>query len=121
MNFKRFLMIMEYLDAGSAVALPSSWTGSEQPDNMMSQPVFLPSMDLGLPATTKVGKIALMIKDKNPIMMQLDDGTQLFFSYDQFRRITGSPALGRTMTVVFQRDYTDRSKAPSQIASCSVT
>jgi len=121
MNFKSFFTIMEYLDGGSPVALPSSWTGSEQPDNMMSQPVFLPSLDLGLPAVTKVGKIAILIKDKNPIMMQLEDGTQLFFSYDQFKRITGSPALGRTATVVFQRNITDRSKMPSQISTCSVT
>lgn len=120
MNFKRFVMIMEYLDSGSAAILPSSWTGSGQSD-IMSQPVFLPNMDLALPAITKVGKIAMLIKDKNPIMLQMDDGTQLYFSLDQFRRITGSPALGRTISVVFQRDYTDRSKMPSKIASCQVT
>lgn len=119
MNFKRFAMIMEYLDGGSSVAVSSSWTGSG--DNGMSQGVFLPSMDLSLPATTKVGKIAMIIKDKNPIMVQMDDGTQLYFTIDQFRRIKGSPALGRTMTVVFQRDYTDRTKMPSKISTCHVT
>lgn len=111
-------MIMEYLEYG-AVALPSNWTGSEIPD--MSQQVFLPHIDLMLPAINKVGKIAMLIKDKNPILLQMDDDTQLYFTHDQFRRITGTPEIGRTISVVFQRDYTDRSKRPSQISSCQVT
>jgi hypothetical protein len=121
MNFKGFVTLMEYLNGGSAAILPSNWTGSEQPDNMMSQPVTLPSMDLALPSLTKVGKIALLIKDKNPIMMQMEDGTQLFFTWDQFRRIKGSPGLGKTATVVFQRNPTDRSKMPSKVQSCHIT
>jgi hypothetical protein len=121
MDFKRFLLIMEYHDGGSPAAMSSGWTGSGEVGNLMSQAVFLPSMDLSLPATTKVGKIAMIIKDKNPIMLQMSDGTQLYFTIDQFRRITGSPALGRTISVVFQRDYTDSSKLPSKISTCHVT
>lgn len=121
MNFKGFVTLMEYLDGGSAAILPSNWTGSEQPDNMMSQPVFMPSMDLALPSVTKMGKIALLIKDKNPIMMQLDDGSQMFFTWDQFKRIKGSPGLGKMATVVFQRNPMDRTKMPSTINSCHIT
>ncbi len=119
MDFKRFLLIMEYLDAGSAVALPSGLSSGET--DLMSKPVFMPRLELGLPATTKTGKIALMIKDKNPILVQLDDGTQLYFNIDQFRRIAGTPAIGRTMNVVFQREGSDRSNMPSVISSCQVT
>ena len=118
MNFKDFLLIMEYLDAGSAVGIPSDWGSGE---NSMGAPVFLPKLDLELPTTTKTGRISLLIKDKNPILLQLDDGTQLYFTLDQFRRISGTPALGRTISVAFQRMLSDRSKMPSIISSCQVT
>lgn len=121
MNFRDFYMIMEYLDAGYPAMLPSDWSGSEQPDNFASQPVFLPSIDLGLPSTTLIGKISQIVRDKNPIFVQLSDGTQLFFTLDQYKRIKGSPERGRTMTVVFQRLGNDRSRIPSMIQSCQVT
>ena len=120
MKFKDFLVIMEYLNAGSAAMLPSNWSGSEQTPNMMTQPVFLPSMDLALPSVTKVGKIAMLIKDRNPIMLQMSDGSKLFFTHDQFKRVKGSPGRGKMMTVVFQRNPTDRSNMPSRIQSCHI-
>lgn len=116
MDFKRFLSIMEHLDAGNGVVLSLN-----EEDDIMSRPVFLPQMELGLPTVTKVGKIAMLIKDKNPIMLQMSDGTRLMFSYDQFKRITGTPKVGRTITIVFQREGTDRTNMPSQIVSASVT
>jgi len=78
-------------------------------------------MDLGLPTITKSGTIDLMIKNKNPIFVQLSDGSKLFFTHDEFKRIDGEPERGRKMTIVFQRLSNDTSKQPSQIIKCKVS
>lgn len=123
LNFKTFLRVVEYVNVGGAVILPSSWTGTEAPDTMSfeGRPLHLPSLDLALPAVTRSGRISVVVKDKNPIYVQLHDGTKLFFTHDEFRRIKGWPEVGRTMTVVFQRNPDDKSDVPSKIHSCQVS
>lgn len=120
MSFKNFLRIVE---AGGGAVVSTSWTGSSAPDtlSLSGHPPSLPGLDLGLPAITKSGQIVHLIKDKNPIYVQLSDGTKLFFNLDEFRRIKGFPEVGRTMTVVFQRNSGDLSEQPSQIQSCQVS
>jgi len=120
MSFKNFLRIVE---AGGETILPTSWTGSSAPDtlSLSGHPPSLPGLDLALPSITKSAQIVHVIKDKNPIYVQLSDGTKLFFNLDEFRRIKGSPEIGRTMTVVFQRNPGDISEYPSQIQSCQVS
>ena len=110
MNFKRFLSIVENIqDNDNGMA------------DIMNQSTFVPQISIGLPTITKTGKISMLIRDKNPIMIQLDDGTRLFFSHDQYKRISGNPERNRHMTVVFQRDPSDKSNLPAQIVSCTVT
>ncbi len=118
MDFKRFMVIMEYLDAGYPALMPG---GDSALQSIFSSPIQVPKLELDLPAVTKTGKISLIIKDKNPILMQMSDGTQMYFTLDQYKRIKGNPEVGRTITVVFQRDPTDRSNLPSRINSCQVS
>ena len=118
MDFKRFMVIMEYLDSGYPALMPG---GDSVLQSIFASPIQVPKLELDLPAVTKSGKIALIIKDKNPILMQMADGTQMYLTLDHFRRIKGNPEVGRTMTVVFQRDPADRSQLPSRINSCQVS
>ena len=123
MNFKKWLKLMEYVSTVGGVFLPSTWSGSEAPDTLglSGHPPHLPSLDFGLPALTRSGRIDLLIKERNPIYVQLSDGSKLFFTIDEFRRIKGFPEIGRTMTVVFQRTENDNSDIPSKIDSCTVS
>ena len=79
-----------------------------------------PVLDAMLPSVKKTGKIQILMKNKNPILIQLSDGTKLFLTWDEFRRIKGNVEVGKTMTVLFQRHTHDNSVNPSQIQSISV-
>ncbi len=69
-----------------------------------------------LPSVSKASQIRMIERNKNPIYILLADGTQLYLSWDEFKRIRGKePEPGRKLTVVFQRNEGDRSKSPSQI------
>jgi hypothetical protein len=81
---------------------------------------FLPDIDIGLPTVEKKGKIDVLLDKKNPIYIQLSDGTKLFFTYDEYKRINGSPEVGKTMIVKMQRLPGDNSVQPSQIVDCKV-
>lgn len=114
LNFKDF-----FENDGSHVAyLPSDFTGSEAPPTFDGRPGFLSSIDAVLPNTTKTAKIQLIEKNKNPIVILLSDGTKLYLTWDEFKRIPGPvPTVGKSLTVVFQRLPNDNSKEPSQINS----
>ncbi len=69
-----------------------------------------------LPSVQKTATIKFVERNKNPIFVLLSDGTKLYFSWDEFRRIKGpEPSPGKKMTVTFQRNEMDRSKEPSKI------
>jgi hypothetical protein len=123
MNFKQFMKLMEYANVGGGALLPTSWTGSSAPDTMSmgGRPLSLPGNDLGLPSVQRSGRIDILIKDKNPIYVQLSDGSKLFFSLDEFKRIKGFPEVGRNMTVIFQRAPSDLSLNVSQVQSVQVS
>lgn len=80
----------------------------------------LPNMNLDLPCTEKQGKIVVLIKRQNPIFIQLDDGSKLFFSNAEYRRINGEPSIGKVMKVRMLRLPYDQSDSPSQIQSCQI-
>lgn len=105
------------LDAPVGAFLSSDVSGSEQSDTQGSagHPLHLPSTDLVIPKLERTGRIQQMMLTKNPIMIQLSDGTQAYFSYDEYRRIQGEPALGKTMTIIFQRHPGDKSQMASKI------
>jgi hypothetical protein len=116
MNFKNFIKIVEQ---GGAY-LSSNWTNSEAPDtfSVIGRKNHLPSTDFVIPNITKTGKIEILIKNKNPIFIQLSDGSKLFFTLDEFKRIKGEPKIGKMMTVEFQRHLDDLSDIPSKIIGC---
>ena len=86
---------------------------SAQADNGMS--FKFPSTDMTIPSVEKTGRITTLLLKKNPIYVRMSDGTEANFSYEEYRRIQGDPALGKTMTIFFQRHPEDRMSGHSKI------
>jgi hypothetical protein len=124
LNFKKFLYeqntVGTHNDGPGAAYLSSEFTGSEAPENAKfdGRPPHLSSLDAILPSISKTGQIRMIERNKNPIFILLSDGTQLYLSWDEFKRIKGpTPETGKNLTVVFQRNATDTSQTPSRINS----
>jgi hypothetical protein len=125
LNFKKFL---ESFGPGSM--LPTNWTGSEADPTATfgGHPVFLPGTDfvagnngIGIPEITKKGRVKFFVFKKNPISIQLEDGTKLFLTLDQYKRIQGDlPIIPKhtEITVTFQRIPSDRTLNTSQVSKC---
>ena len=123
LEFKKYLQeqntVGYHNDGPGAPILNSDATGSETPNSYFGNPNFLPSLDMGLPTVTRSSRIIQVERHKNPIFVMLQDGTKLYFTYDEFKRIKGSePKVGKTLQVVFQRSPDDSSGNHSQIQSC---
>jgi hypothetical protein len=101
--------------AGALVS--SDVSGSEQSPTLgyAGHSLHLPSTDLTIPSVTKEGRITTLLLKKNPIYVRLSDGTEAHFSYDEYRKIDGEPALGKVMTITFQRHPDDTGRAYSKI------
>jgi hypothetical protein len=107
---------------GSYITSDQSGSESDPGKNSIGYPQFLPSLDMTVPqevpTVQRTAKIRLIEKHKNPIFIFLSDGTRLYLTYDEFKRIKGGePRMGQTMKVVFQRNPKDKNEAPSQIQS----
>lgn len=112
-NFKSFVSLLESLPSRGVILEDFSWAKEIGK--------LLPSLDLGLPTVEKRGKIEMVLDKKNPIFVQLSDGSKLFFTLDEFRRIEGGkPEKGKVMVVSMQRLGGDCSDVPSQITKCCV-
>jgi hypothetical protein len=72
-------------------------------------------IDIIIPSLRKEGRITTLLLNKNPIYVRLSDGTEAHFSYEEWRRIEGKPALGKVMTIFLQRHVEDRSEHASKI------
>ncbi len=72
-------------------------------------------IDLTIPSVQKSGRITTLMTKRNPIYIRLSDGTEANFTYDEYKRIEGSPALGKTMTIIFQRHPEDCTDQHSKI------
>lgn len=81
----------------------------------------LPATDLQIPSVQKQGRITTLLVKKNPIYVRLSDGTEAHFSYDEYKRIQGEPALGKVMTITFQRHPQDSTNQYSKIDMAIVT
>jgi hypothetical protein len=95
----------------------SDVTGSEQSD-IQSSPehqLNIPDADLTIPSTTRSGVITTLELKESPIKIYLSDGTKLNFTWDEYKKIQGEPAMGKTMTVVFQRHPEDMVNGNSKI------
>jgi hypothetical protein len=78
------------------------------------------NIDLNIPSVQKEGRITTLILKKNPIYVRLSDGTEAHFSYDEWKRIEGQPAVGKVMTITFQRHPEDQSQERSKIEKAVV-
>lgn len=74
-----------------------------------------PSADLTVPSTERTGRITTLLLKKNPIYVRLSDGTEVNFTYQEYRRIEGKAELGKTMTIIFQRHPEDQSSGFSKV------
>lgn len=129
LKFKQFFY--ENIGAGSMIA--TTWSGSEAPDTMglKGKPLNLPDIDIALPPEgtishqiKKNGLVRQFIYNKDPITVILDDGTTLYFTYDEYKRIKGDKPIIPKLTnfeVIFQRLPTDLSPIPSKILACKST
>jgi len=132
MTFREFLEFTDTKPLGSIYqpsnvytgVVPSAWTGTQAPVANFQDAAPIPpgqtDFDLELPSVTKTAQIKYMNEKRNPILVYLSDGTQLFLSHDEFRRIKGEPRIGKTITVVMQRRADDRSGLPSKIKDITV-
>lgn len=77
--------------------------------------------DIDLPTIVKTSRIKHLYDKKNPIIVLLDDGTKLYFTYDEFRRIEGTPEVGKKLTYTMQRLAHDKTIMPSKITKCVVS
>jgi hypothetical protein len=122
LNFKEFF---ESYGAGSL--LSSDQTGSEGNDtkSLSGHPVFLPSLDMsinnpiGIPQVKKLKIVKYFNYKVNPIKIELDDGTSMFFTRDQYERIPGDKPCIPNLTKVdvqFQRSPEDFSLNTSKIS-----
>lgn len=101
-------------DFASAKLLPSTWTGSE--DLGLYSHGF-PGVDLEIPRASRTAKVKSVEKRRNPIRVELMDGTVLHLTLDEFNRIDMRTKLypGREVTVTFQRRDDDPSANPSKV------
>ena len=111
-NFQEYTAINDCVEKFGAICLENNFAWVKN--------YKLPDMDLNLPQVTKRAKIAILIHRRNPIFVQLDDGSKMFFNKDEYKRIDGKPEVGKIMTVHMIRLPKDKSDLPSQIKYCKV-
>lgn len=113
-NFKDYLKAIENLEKYGAIFVHESSAWIQSIANS------LPKIQLDLPTIEKRSEIESIFDKNNPITIQLSDGSKLFFTYDEFKRIEGKPEHGKTMIVTFQRLPQDATDLPSQITKCRI-
>lgn len=94
-NFKKYIEKSESLDEDKSIYSEYfSW----------AKEIYkkMPNLSLELPSIKKRSKIIFINKNKNPILLQLKDGSKLYFTIDQYRRIKGTPEVGKDLEFVMQ-------------------
>lgn len=113
-TFKDFLFIDECLDRGDSIIFENYFKDNQQ---FLS---FLPDINLELPSVVKQSRIEDISDFSNPITIRLADGSKLFFTTDEYRRLHRRPKVGLMMMVKFQRVTQDKSDVPSKITFCKI-
>ena len=91
------------------------WKGNDNINNS-KEPV-----DLTIASVQRTGRIISFLDKKTPIYIKLSDGTECNFTYQELKKIEGVPAIGKTMTVIFQRHPDDVTRQFSKIEKAIVT
>lgn len=111
---------------GAFGAMPAQVTGTQIGDMPLSSGGYMGTnwvngeFDMMLPSKTVSKKIIRINDKKNPILIVLDDNTQLFIPYSVFRKIKVQPEVGRTLMVTLQRRPEDNSQTPSTFKPGSI-
>lgn len=128
MKFTGFKKFIESIGGGSF--LPTSWTGTEADPTatLAGHPVFLPGTDfsinyspLEIPNTKTDGIVKHFEFKNNPIMIELENGTKLAMTLQQYKNISGDlPIIPRFthLEIHFQRKPDDNRAEVSQIVKC---
>jgi hypothetical protein len=90
------------------------WKGNDSLNNV-KEPV-----DLQIPSISRTGKIVGFLEKNNPVYIKLSDGTECSFTNQEMKNIEGKPAIGKTMTVIFQRHPDDFTRQYSKIEKAIV-
>lgn len=112
MKFKEYVNFNLELEKNKTIYVPENFNWVKS--------FSLPDIDLEMPQTEKKSSIQMIMDKKNPIYIQLSDGSKLFFTFDEFKRILGKPVVGKTMIWRTQRLRNDSSDHPSKITMCKV-
>ncbi len=122
LNFKDYMLQCEmntvgtHNDGATTAFLSSAVSGSEAGAKLPGIDLVIPN---DIPTVKKTSVIRVVERNKNPIHISLDDGTRLYLTWDEFRRVGGcQPEPGKKMTITFQRRGADTSVNPSQVQSC---
>lgn len=83
-------------------------------------PLQAPITHVEIPQIEKTGRVKILETKKNPIYLELSDGTKAYFTYDEFQRIQGVPSIGKVMTIIFQRHPNDKTNQYSKIEKAIV-
>jgi hypothetical protein len=113
-NFKNYIDLIEHIQKNGSLYLPENFSWVNNIKKM------LPNLAIDLPIIQKKSKIEIIDNKKNPIYIQLSDGSKIFLTYEEYKRIKGKPEIGKTMIVTMQRHHKDSSNLPSQITRCEV-
>ena len=112
-NFKKYIELTDILSKHKAICVEYfSW--------VKDFTKTMPNMALDLPTVDRKSEIIFINDKKNPIYIKLKDGSELFFTLGEFRRIKGKPVVGRNLAFSMQRLSTDNSPNASQITNCEV-
>lgn len=111
-KFKEYATILDVLGS-----LPAFHVENHFP---WAKSFVLPNYELDLPSIRREARIQILQHKRTPIYMQLSDGSKLFFTLDEFKRIAGKPEVGKTLRYEMLRLANDQSPAPSMIKSCVV-
>lgn len=111
MKFKNYFKKQEIVNKFGAIKIS---------ENINWLNIILPKIDLRLPEIENKSKIVILKDRINPIYIQLEDGSKLFFTIDEFKRIVGKPAVGKNLILKMQRSKSDNSSSFSKITYCKV-
>jgi hypothetical protein len=111
-QFKKYIEFQEMIEKQGNLYVPENFDWVKD--------FILPQTDLELPSIERKSTIMTVMDKVNPIYIQLKDGSKLFFTYDEFKRISGVPVIGKTLIWKMQRLPQDISIYPSKITMCKV-
>ena len=113
---------LQNVDKATNAWLTSDFTSDDRQSTatMSGRPLHLPTHVMALPQVVRTGRITILELHKNPIFMQLSDGTKTYLTYDEFKRIKGMPAVGKVATIILQRHENNQTAKPSKIENIKI-